>query len=105
MSGGYQDVDCLIRRCIASTVRSKQTNNFALCDAKTNAIYNSAAPIGFTYIYSGQSKHLAYHSRLGDGRRTAVTFNDDPIIASKQSQRNPGNLAMFGIKNAGRSAG
>ncbi len=33
-----------------------------------------------------------------------VAFDENPIIVSKESQRNPGNLAMFGIKNAGRSA-
>ena len=34
-----------------------------------------------------------------------LAFNEHPIIAPKESQRNPGNLAAFGIKNARRSAG
>ena len=103
--GGYQADDCVEAGGLAGAVRAKQTNNFALPDAKTDAVYNSAAAIRLTDFFCGQNLHLTYHSRLGNGRRTAVAFNDDPIIASIQSQRNPGNLAMFGIKNARRSAG
>jgi hypothetical protein len=42
---------------------------------------------------------LSYH------RSTRFAFYEHPIIASEESQRNPGNLALFGIKNAGRPAG
>ena len=42
---------------------------------------------------------MSYH------RSTCFAFYEHPIIAPKESQRNPGNLASFGIKNAGRSTG
>ncbi len=45
------------------------------------------------------------HSRLRYHRSTCFAFYEHPIIASKESQRNPGNLALFGIKNARRAAG
>ena len=45
------------------------------------------------------------HSGLSYHRSACSTFYEHPIIASKESQRNPGNLASFGIKNARRSAG
>jgi len=101
--GGYQADDCVKRRRLAGTVRPKQTNNFALSNADTDAVYNPAAAIRLTYFFGSQRLHLAYHLGLGDGPRTAVTLNDDPIILPIQSQRNAGNLAMFGIKNARRS--
>ena len=103
--GGNQADDRIKRSGLAGTVRPKQTNNFALSDSYADAVYNPAAPICLTNIFGGQRLHLTYHSRLGDGRRPAVTVNDDPIIVPIQSQRNPGNLAVFGIKNARRSAG
>ena len=33
-----------------------------------------------------------------------ISFHEHPIIRPKESQRNPGNLAVFGIKNARRTA-
>jgi hypothetical protein len=45
------------------------------------------------------------HSRRRYHRSTCFAFYEHPIIAPKESQRNPGNLALFGIKNARRSAG
>jgi hypothetical protein len=44
------------------------------------------------------------HSRLSYHRTISFAFYQHPIIAPKESQRNPGNLALFGIKNARRSA-
>src|SRR5439155_19612008 len=102
--GGNQAADNVEAGGPAGTVRRQQTNNFALFNAKAYAIYNSAAEIGLTDFFGGQSLHLTYHTRLTDGWRIAVAFHDDPIIAPKQSQRNPGNLATFGIKNARRPA-
>src|SRR5215469_15016064 len=99
-----QAYDGVKRRGLARAIRSKQTNNFALADTETNAVYDLSAAIGFTYVFGGQYLHLTYHSGVSHGWQTAVPFHDDPIIASKISQRNPGNLAMFGIKNAGQSA-
>src|SRR5271155_5861748 len=49
--------------------------------------------------------HLTCHSRLGDGGGRIASFHENPIIVSKKSQRNPSNIAPFGIKNAGRTAG
>jgi hypothetical protein len=103
--GGYQADDRVKGRGLAGAVRSKQSNDFALTYAHADAVYNPAAAVRLTYIFGGQRLHLTYHSGLGDGGQTAITFNDDPIIGPKQSQRNPGNLAMFGIKNARRSTG
>jgi len=40
------------------------------------------------------------HSRRCNHRSACSAFYEHPIIASKESQRNPGNLALFGIKNA-----
>src|SRR6202043_4007235 len=86
-------------------IRSKQANNFALPNAQADSTYNPPAAIGFTYVVGSQRLHLTYHSGLCNGRQTAAAINDDPIIVPIQSQRNPGNFAAFGIKNARRSAG
>ena len=51
-----------------------------------------------------QGLHLLGYPRLGYGRGGDVAFNHDPIIAIIESQRTAGNLAAFGIKNAGRPA-
>jgi hypothetical protein len=48
---------------------------------------------------------LTGHSGLSYHRSTCFAFYEHPIIAPKESQRNAGNFAPFGIKNAGRSAG
>jgi hypothetical protein len=48
---------------------------------------------------------LSGHSRLSYHRSSCFAFYEHPIIASEESQRNPGNSALFGIKNARRSAG
>src|SRR5438270_785870 len=50
------------------TIRSKQTNNFALLNADADPVYNSAAAIGFTNLVGGQRLHLTYHSGLCNGR-------------------------------------
>jgi hypothetical protein len=56
-------------------------------------------------IYLAICLFLFGHSRLSYHRSTCFAFYEHPIIAPKESQRNPGNLATFGIKNARRSAG
>jgi hypothetical protein len=55
-------------------------------------------------IYLAIRLFLFGHSRLSYHRSTLFAFYEHPIIASEESQRNPGNLALFGIKNARRSA-
>ena len=65
---GYQ-ADDRIKSCgLTGAIRAKQTNNFALSNAKADSVYNPAAPIGLTNIFGGQRLHLTYHSRLSDGR-------------------------------------
>ena len=48
---------------------------------------------------------LSGHSGLSYHRSTCLAFYEHPIIGPEESQRNAGNLALFGIKNARRSAG
>jgi hypothetical protein len=103
--GGYQADDRVESGRFTGAIRPQQTDNFSLRNADAHTVYNPAAAIRLTYSFGCQRLHLAYHSRLGDGTRTAVALHDDPITAPKQSQRNAGNLAAFGIKNARRAAG
>src|SRR6266852_803147 len=103
--GGYQTDDGVKRGGLAGAIRSKQTNNFALSHPNTDPIYNPATTIGFADFVGGQGTHLTCHLRLSDCRGCVVAFDQNPTIVSKYSQRNPSNLAMFGIKNARRSAG
>src|SRR5271157_6533196 len=56
--------------------------------------------LGYAFILP-----LSGHSRLSYHRSTCFAVYEHPIIVSKESQRNAGNLAVFGIKNARRSAG
>jgi len=56
-------------------------------------------------IYLAIRRYLSDHSRLSYHRSTCFAFYEHPIIGPKESQRNAGNLAAFGIKNARRSAG
>src|SRR5579864_5002332 len=80
-------------------------------DLQAYPIYNATATIGLADFLGGQGTHLSCqegkqlscHSRRRYHRSTSFTFYEHPIIASKESQRNPGNLALFGIKNARRA--
>src|SRR4029077_18557027 len=58
-----------------------------------------------THLSCQEGRQLSCHSRRRYHRSTSFTFYEHPIIASKESQRNPGNLALFGIKNARRATG
>src|SRR4029077_15088736 len=48
--------------------------------------------------------HLTCHSRLGNGWGASPSFHQHPIIAFIESQRIARGFAVFGIKNARRSA-
>src|SRR6202171_3826478 len=102
---GDQANDGVESSSLASAVRSKQSNNFALLDPQADTVYNATASVSFANFISGQGTHLSCHSRLCYHRRTCFAFYEHPIIASKESQRNAGSSTPFGIKNAGRSAG
>src|SRR5216683_2704930 len=52
--GGYQADNHIEGGGLAGTVRSKQSNNFALPDANTYSIYNSAAAVRLTDFLCGQ---------------------------------------------------
>src|SRR6185437_4640796 len=84
--GGDQADNAVESRGLASTVMSKQTNNFALLDPQTNPVNNSAAAIRFSYFVGGQSRHLSCHLRVGYSGELCTAFNEHPIIVPKKSQ-------------------
>ncbi len=64
---GYQANNGVEGGCLAGAVRSKQTNDFALLNAKAYSVYNPAVAVRLADFVGGQSTHLSCHSRLGDG--------------------------------------
>jgi len=81
--GGDQTYDGVKCGGLASAVRSKQTNDFALPNPNTDTIYNPATTIGFADFVGSQRTHLTCHSGLSDCGRCIVAFHDDPIIVPK----------------------
>src|SRR5580700_6173021 len=102
--GRDQANNCVKCGGLACAVRAKKSNDFALLDRQADTIYNAAATVRFANFFCGQGTHLSCHSRLCYHRSTCFAFYEHPIIAPEESQRNASNPALFGIKNARRSA-
>ncbi len=98
--GRNQAYNCIEGSSFSGAVRAQQADHFTLLYLKADSVYYPPATISFADFVGGQGVHLSCHSRPGCCRGRVFAFHEHPIIASKESQRIAGNLAMFGIKNA-----
>src|SRR3954468_21710754 len=72
---------------------------------QTDPIYNAATLVTLADFFGRQCLHLFDNSSFGDTLGRLSALNQHPIIVTEESQRIAGNFAVFGIKNARRSAG
>src|SRR5208282_6415290 len=84
--------------------RSEKPNHLALENLKAYSAYYLSATIALANFIGGQRVHLSCHLRPRDRRGRFPSIHEHPIIVSVESQRIAGGFALFGIKNARRSA-